>query len=235
MNKVWTLVWNLGRLGLGVGAAALLVAAIIYAILGRWAVAVGLVTLMVSCFFAINVANFLQYRWKDASGASKTMVLVPLIGALGAVGASTVSTTAALATVGTVVAYWLAATRRRPDLASSKVPARLVIDEEGVQRMYANMELDGIQWEEMVKVQVSPEADRRVVREDDFYFYLVDGRDEICLVPNGYALELLPRLQRLPGFDNEALVAVATGDIQEATTVWEGQPGSARRCSSEAP
>ncbi len=231
MGKVGRLVWNMARLGLGVAVAAMLLAALIYAFRGQWSAAVGMVTLMVSGFFAINVANFVQYRWAEAPAGTKTMVIFPLVGAASAVGLSLVSSVGALALTGVVVVYWLATTRRRPDLASSRVPARLLIDDEGVRRMYANMELDRIGWEELVEVKVSPTANRQVVREDEFYFFLIDPEGNICLVPNGYAMDLLPRLQQLTGFDNEGLVEVATGASEGAKTLWRGRAGSARRCA----
>lgn len=231
MSKLF---WNFFRLGLGISVFALLVVALIYALRGRWETVALLVALMSTAFFAINVTNFWQYRWESSGRASRAIVLAPWVLSVGTVaGALLLPPPLALASVGVIAVFWTLVTRRRPDLASSRVPARLLIDEKGIRRMYANIQLDSIDWEEVVRISVGTEDDAPVPVKDDFYFFLHGEDGKRCVVPNTYSVELLPRLQRLSGFDNEALVEGALGDDGDPQVIWEGRAGQARICGEE--
>ncbi len=225
------LLWNLFRLILGILVVVLLGAAVLYAIRGHWETVSLLVAAMSTAFFTINITNFWEYRWEKSGWSSRSVILAPWMLSLVAIALSLVfAAPVGLAAVGVIVVFWILVTRRRPDLASSRVPARLIIDEEGVRRMYANIQLDSIEWREVVRVAVSKEDDGPVPVDDEFYFFLEGKDDRRCVVPNTYAVELLPRLQRLPGFDNEALVEGALGDDDELAVIWEGRAGQARIC-----
>lgn len=231
MSKLF---WNLFRLMLAISVLALLVAAIVSAIGGRWEMVSVWVASSAAAFFAINVSNFWQYRWEKSGRSSRSLVVAPLVLSVVAVAvALLLSADLGLGAVGVVVVFWTLVTRRRPDLASSRVPARLLIDEEGIRRMYAHVQLDSIEWEDVVRVAVGSEDDGSIPVDDDFYFFLEGKSDRCCVVPNTYAVELLPRLQRLPGFDNEALVEGALGEDDEPTVIWEGREGQARICGDD--
>lgn len=229
MKSVAKLVWNLFRLALAVGFCALIVVTGWFIIHGQLDVASVTSALMSVMFFSINVANFRQYRWEKSGVGARAVVLAPLFLSLSAlVAASTLGATFGFSALGTVVVFWFLVTRRRPDLASSKVPARLLITEQGVRRMYANMELDAIDWDDVVRVAVSTECETAI--PDDLFYFLEGDDEQRCVVPNRYARELMPRLQRLSGFDNEGLVEAALDESGDDKVIWEGSAGQARIC-----
>ncbi len=231
MASIGKIVWNLLRLGLGVACLVLLVVCGLYLFQGRYVAASAMAALMLTLFFSINITNFWQYRWRRSGASSKALVVAPFILSLVAVGiAMWTSAVGGFLAVAAVIAIWFVITYLRPDLASSRVPARLLITDKGVRRMYANVQLDSIDWEELVAISVSTTADGKIPLEDDFFFFLEGEREDECIVPNTYATQLLPRLQNLPQFDNEALVEAATDESGERRVVWEGKPGQARVC-----
>ena len=231
MASITKLVWNLLRLGLGVACLALLVVSCVYLFQGRYGVASAVASLMLISFFAINLTNFWQYRWEKSGPSSKVLVLIPFLLSIGALAlAMATSAVGGFSAIALVMAIWFGITHGRPDLASSRVPARLLIDDKGVRRMYANTQLDSINWDELVEIAVSTSAEGAIPMEDDFFFLLRAEEGKECIVPNTYARELLPRLQKLSGFDNEGLVEAAMDESGTPHVIWEGRVGEACIC-----
>ncbi len=229
MKDLSSTIWNLFRLVLALGFFGLLVVAVLYMFRGEMEAAAAMAALMSAVFFSINVTNFWQYRWEDADRGSKAVIIAPVVLSLAALGVSYVlAAPFGFSAVGVVVVFWFMVTRQRSDLRFSRVPVRLEMDDEGLRSMYGGMQMDSVAWADVVGVAVATEADGPF--EDDLFFFLIEEDGEGCIVPNSYATDLMKRLQRLDGFDNEALIEVGTGTQQEPRTIWEGQAGDAEVC-----
>lgn len=108
-------------------------------------------------------------------------------------------------------------------------PASVVeVDGEGVLRFRYGRLREAVRWTDLVRVSiVTTDAGPYV---EDFYLLLHAADGTGCAVGLNQAVEvrLLELLQRLPGFDNEAVVR-ASGSAREAMfTCWTGSPGDAR-------
>lgn len=229
MQSLSKLLWNLFRLCLALGFFGLVVAGVVYIFRGEFQVVAGISALMSVVFFSINVTNFVQYRWAEADVGARVVVVAPVV--LSAVAVAVAASAVApvgFGAVGVVIVFWVMVTRRRPDLRFSRVPVRLELDDEQVRLKYAHVVMESVGWDEIVRVAAAPEADGPI--DDDLFFFLEDDQGEGTIIPNTYARQLLDRLQRLEGFDNEALVEAATGGVEEPKVLWEGPPGRARIC-----
>ncbi len=105
---------------------------------------------------------------------------------------------------------------------------RVVVDRDGVRRFAYSKLFESIRWDDLV--QVSIETSSAGPEEEDFFWLLHAHDGTGCLVPMGAAVRarLLPRLQRLPNFDNRC-VAMAAGSVEEARFVpWKGERGEGR-------
>lgn len=98
---------------------------------------------------------------------------------------------------------------------------RVIVDDDGVRRVAGARIVEQARWAELVKVSIMT-TDEGPGAEDLFWLlHAADGTG--CLVPHEQACEvdLLTHLQRLPGFDNLAVVR-ATGSTEWAEFVcWE--------------
>jgi len=115
--------------------------------------------------------------------------------------------------------------RRRPELFESR--ERVEIDEQGVRRFIGPRQTEAISWSELVRVSITTTDAGPAV--EDFYFLLhrVDGGGVAVANEHAVAQRLLERLQRLPGFDSEAVVE-ASGSTSDASFLcWEGAAGGA--------
>jgi hypothetical protein len=103
------------------------------------------------------------------------------------------------------------------------------IDETGVTRDLDDGSVLVLKWAELVEVSLLT-VDQGPFAED-LFFVLGDARGNRTLLPGAKAAALLPRLQRLPGFDNQQ-VQRAADCIDEAHFVcWRGRPGQAAVCA----
>jgi hypothetical protein len=121
---------------------------------------------------------------------------------------------ACLAIVGlAIVAH---TTKRRP-------APTLAFDPEGV-RVLGWGEGNGVLWAELVEVGIVTTGGGPFA--EDVFWILLGANGGRCAVPGSIAEPLLPRLQRLPGFDN-LKVAVAMGSTEDASfRVWHGERGA---------
>ncbi|MFN7975846.1 MAG: hypothetical protein U0166_26500, partial [Acidobacteriota bacterium] len=91
---------------------------------------------------------------------------------------------------------------------------RVSMDDTGITRWLPDGKVESVRWDDLQSVAIVTNALGPWV--DDLSFVLRGSGDEGCVVPQGEAcrMELLPRLQALPGFDNLAVVAAmgSTGD-----------------------
>jgi hypothetical protein len=103
------------------------------------------------------------------------------------------------------------------------------VDERGVWRVIDG-QLESVDWSNLVEVAIATTSDGPY--SEDLYWMLIDQNRKGCAVPGGQAAGLLKRLQRLPRFDNVAVV-IASGCTDDAWfTAWKGEPGEALVCST---
>jgi hypothetical protein len=94
-------------------------------------------------------------------------------------------------------------------LKRKSVPAVPVvtIDDVGVRRTLGDGKLEAVTWTDLVEVQIVTTDEGPFV--DDVFFLLVGADGSGCCVPQGApgSEELLERIQRLPDFDNDKVIA----------------------------
>jgi hypothetical protein len=109
--------------------------------------------------------------------------------------------------------------------AAKAAPSRIEIDGEGVRRLQGSKLIEAVRWEDLIKVSIVTTDEGPFVEDLFWLLHSKDGRG--CVVPHADAVEanLLARLQRLPRFDNEAVIS-ASGSTQGAEfTCWVGTTG----------
>lgn len=92
------------------------------------------------------------------------------------------------------------------------------IDAHGVRRELPGGKVEQVTWEDLREVAVLTTSDGPFA--EDVFFVLAGQDGSGCVIPHGAteSTQLLERLQRLPGFDNEAFIR-AMSSTQEATFV----------------
>jgi hypothetical protein len=110
-------------------------------------------------------------------------------------------------------------------LRRKRQPERIVITEESVTRIRPDGVQESVRWGDLVEVGIVT-TDEGPYSEDVFFLLLTSAREAGCVVPQGAegAEALLGHLQRLPGFDNEAVIK-AMGCTSNARFVcWRKPP-----------
>ncbi|NOY26527.1 MAG: hypothetical protein GXP62_11695 [Oligoflexia bacterium] len=135
-----------------------------------------------------------------------------------------------------LLAAGFAVSRLDPDGFGPRRGWRVTIDSDGVtaEQVHGPGGSGGsVKWADLVEVGILTTADGPAL--DDFFWVLRGQGETRTVVPIGLAeqVDLLPRLQRLQGFDNMA-VTRASGSITEAVfCCWLGQPGEGVVASGE--
>jgi hypothetical protein len=109
--------------------------------------------------------------------------------------------------------------------AAAAVPS-VIVDDVGVRRRLRGGKEESVIWDRLVEVRVV--TTRSGPMSEDMYYVLCGEGDAGCVVPSEMAgPDLLPRLQRLPGFRHELMLQAATC-IEDAQFVcWQREPVSA--------
>jgi len=104
-------------------------------------------------------------------------------------------------------------------------PPTVTVDERGVSRRTLDGREERVAWGELVQVSIVTTENGPF--DDDLFFLLQDGDGSGCAVGNAEAEAsgLVARLQRLPRFDNEALIQAAACAIEAHFVCWQGRPG----------
>ena len=68
---------------------------------------------------------------------------------------------------------------------------------------------------------------------DDLYWLLIGQDGQGCAVPGSGGDALLERLQRLPRFDNVAVIEASASTRDATFTAWQGDAGEATVCAAE--
>jgi hypothetical protein len=106
--------------------------------------------------------------------------------------------------------------------------ARIEIDACGVRRVFGRKVIEQIAWDKLVKVSILT-TDEGPSAED--FFWLLHAADGTgCVVTNEQACQadLLSRLQRLPGFDNAAVIESSGSTNRAEFVCWQGTAGQAQ-------
>jgi hypothetical protein len=92
------------------------------------------------------------------------------------------------------------------------------IDDHGVRRELPGGTVEQVAWDDLLEAVVLTTGDGPFA--EDVFFVLAGEGGTGCVVPQGApeSTQLLERLQRLPGFDNAALIR-AMSSAQDATFV----------------
>ncbi|BBX04338.1 hypothetical protein BST36_17465 [Mycolicibacterium moriokaense] len=80
------------------------------------------------------------------------------------------------------------------------------------------MDLTGVRWEAVAEVSLRTTA-RGPVEEDVFFVFTYDDGTRIA-IGLGDSDQLLPRLQALPGFDNEAFIRAMATSEEGSSVLW---------------
>ncbi len=97
------------------------------------------------------------------------------------------------------------------------------IDEQGVWRDLGAGKSESVAWAELTEVWIATTADGPFL--EDFFWVLQAGPDKGCVVAQEFAGDLLHRLQRLPRFDNGAVIKASTCTEEARFDCWKGAPG----------
>ena len=107
------------------------------------------------------------------------------------------------------------------------------VDRTGVRIFQWAGDDDHIAWEQLVEVGIVTTSAGPMV--EDFFVHLI-GQDETDLRISGvHTDKLIPWLQRLPGFDNRALIEASGSTRDAAFQCWQGDPGDARIVAEQGP
>jgi hypothetical protein len=106
----------------------------------------------------------------------------------------------------------------------------VTIDELGVAHSLDDGSRVRVTWGDLVRVALITVAQGPFA--EDLFFVLDDREGRRCMLPGARAAELLPRLQRLRGFDNGQVQRAADCLDDDAHFVcWNGRPGEALVCA----
>lgn len=98
------------------------------------------------------------------------------------------------------------------------------IDDRGVRRQLADGRFESVIWADLLEMSILTTSDGPFAKD---VFFVLEGRDGTgCAVPQNAAESsvLLERLQRLPGFDNEAVIRAMTSTGDNKFVCWRRQP-----------
>ena len=102
------------------------------------------------------------------------------------------------------------------------------IDGQGVTRALEDGSIERVAWRDLVEVALVTVDEGPF--DEDLFFMLGDADGHDCVVPGAQAARLLPRLQRLPGFDNQQVMRAADCIDDARFVCWRGMPGQALVC-----
>jgi hypothetical protein len=104
-------------------------------------------------------------------------------------------------------------------------PKTAGVDASCLRRLRAVDDLESVRWDRLVNVTVATTDQGPFA--DDFFWLLRESDGSGCAIGSeqAVAVGLLDKLQRLPRFDNQAVIA-ASGSTSNALFVcWQGSPG----------
>jgi len=111
----------------------------------------------------------------------------------------------------------------------------VMVDEQGVRRHTVDGREERIAWDDLVQVSIVTTEEGPF--SDDLFFLLQADDGSGCIIANEQAAEtgLVGRLQRLPRFDNEALIQASGCTVDAHFVCWRGEPGEGAAASQPPP
>jgi len=117
--------------------------------------------------------------------------------------------------------------RKRP---APTPPVTVSFDDSGVRCERADGSIESVLWSDLQMVWIQT-TDSGPCADD--VFWVLAGRESGCVAPSeapGMA-ELIERLQKLPGFDNRAVIAAMASTENRQFVCWQRQAGEPSACS----
>jgi hypothetical protein len=101
----------------------------------------------------------------------------------------------------------------------------VLVDDQGVRRHTTDGREERIAWDDLVQVSIVTTEEGPF--SDDLFFLLQADDGTGCIIASEQAEEtgLVGRLQRLPRFDNEALLQASGCTVDAHFICWQGAPG----------
>lgn len=132
-----------------------------------------------------------------------------------------------------VVALWIVLGHRATARARPTPLQRVVIDEVGVRRLVRDETRESVRWSHVVNVRIATTDEGPFL--EDFYWLLQEADGAGCAIDSSLAAtcDLLARLQRLPRFDNRAVMAASGSTANARFLCWEGVVGEALVCAAD--
>ncbi len=216
---------------------ALIVGAIAALILGRFELVGLLSVLVLALCLGLNALLFYRGRGRDAPlrqqiavnllvAASALCVglylVVPMIVGYGLV-------------AGLVLGAWITS-KIYPEIFDYRVDPfdpSLEVDHSGVRTADGRGWEGEVRWDDLIEVDIRTTSDGPFTED---MFYILRGTDDsAAVVPNAFGDEILPWLQRLPDFNNGAIIAASTCITDETFDAWRGEPGEGSVVAEEGP
>lgn len=123
------------------------------------------------------------------------------------------------------VKKWFAGRASKDDRLMPESLAVVLCDDEGLRVAKPNSKLEAVKWSELAAVIVETNDQGPIATDVHWILMGREGKSG-CVVPQGATgeQEMLVALQKLPGFDNDALIS-AMGCVENKTFVlWRAAP-----------
>jgi hypothetical protein len=110
------------------------------------------------------------------------------------------------------------------DRLASTCRLSLALDEDGVRLFRGERLTNHVHWADLVRVEVV--TTDQGPWHDDFFYVLTDAGGARVVVPSEMpgSGDLLERLQKLPGFDNEQIIEAASTVTNATFLCWQRDP-----------
>jgi hypothetical protein len=91
-------------------------------------------------------------------------------------------------------------------------------DDTGVMRQLLDGSIEAVRWADLIEVRIITTADGPLA--EDVFWVLVGPGQAGCVVAGEFAGPLLPYLQKLPNFDNDAVIRAMSSTDQAEFLCW---------------
>jgi hypothetical protein len=118
----------------------------------------------------------------------------------------------------------------------ARQPDRVSFTDEAVTRVRPDGVEEKIRWDELHEVGILT-TDEGPFQEDVFFLLIASDGKSGCVVPQGAegSSQLIERLQKLPGFDNEAVIKAMGSTSNAKFLCWKRSPNTALEPTPTAP
>lgn len=99
------------------------------------------------------------------------------------------------------------------------------IERDGVVTNRGSRSEERIAWAHLVEVRIVTTDEGPLL--EDIFWLLLDAAEKGVAIPGADIAALLPTLQKLPRFDNEAVIQAAASTDNASFVAWRGEAGEA--------